>query len=70
MSVVLAFDCAVTGLAVAVVRDGKDITVVALALMVQRALKACEILAAEGISVNHYSQAVRVVARNSMIVLD
>jgi 2-oxoisovalerate dehydrogenase E1 component len=35
----------------AVVREGNDITVVALALMVQRALKACEILAAEGVSV-------------------
>jgi 2-oxoisovalerate dehydrogenase E1 component len=35
----------------AVVREGKDVTVVALALMVQRALKACETLAAEGVSV-------------------
>src|SRR4029077_18648722 len=35
----------------AVVRDGKDVTVVALALMVQRALKACETLFAEGVSV-------------------
>jgi 2-oxoisovalerate dehydrogenase E1 component len=35
----------------AVVREGKDVTVVALALMVQRALKACETLAAEGLSV-------------------
>jgi 2-oxoisovalerate dehydrogenase E1 component len=35
----------------AVVREGKDITVVALALMVQRALKACATLAAEGVSV-------------------
>jgi 2-oxoisovalerate dehydrogenase E1 component len=35
----------------AVVRTGTDVTVVALALMVQRALKACETLAAEGISV-------------------
>jgi 2-oxoisovalerate dehydrogenase E1 component len=34
-----------------VVREGKDVTVVALALMVQRALKACESLAAEGVSV-------------------
>jgi len=34
-----------------VVREGKHATVVALAMMVQRALKACEILAAEGISV-------------------
>jgi 2-oxoisovalerate dehydrogenase E1 component len=34
-----------------VVRAGKDITVVALALMVQKALKACETLAAEGVSV-------------------
>lgn len=34
-----------------VMREGKDVTVVALALMVQRSLKACEILAAEGISV-------------------
>jgi 2-oxoisovalerate dehydrogenase E1 component len=35
----------------AVVREGKDVTVVALALMVQRALKACQELANEGISV-------------------
>jgi 2-oxoisovalerate dehydrogenase E1 component len=35
----------------AVVREGKDVTVVALALMVQRALKACETLAAEGVAV-------------------
>jgi 2-oxoisovalerate dehydrogenase E1 component len=35
----------------AVVREGKDVTVVALALMVQRTLQACETLAAEGISV-------------------
>jgi 2-oxoisovalerate dehydrogenase E1 component len=35
----------------AVVREGNDITVVALALMVQRALTACETLAAEGVSV-------------------
>lgn len=34
-----------------VVREGKDATVVALALMVQRSLKACETLAAEGVSV-------------------
>jgi 2-oxoisovalerate dehydrogenase E1 component len=34
-----------------VVREGKDVSVVALALMVQRSLKACEILAAEGVSV-------------------
>jgi 2-oxoisovalerate dehydrogenase E1 component len=35
----------------AVVRGGKDVTVVALALMVQRASRACETLAAEGVSV-------------------
>jgi 2-oxoisovalerate dehydrogenase E1 component len=35
----------------AVVREGKDVTVVALALMVQRALKACETLSAEGVSI-------------------
>ncbi len=35
----------------AVVREGKDITVVALAFMVQRTLRACERLAADGISV-------------------
>jgi 2-oxoisovalerate dehydrogenase E1 component len=35
----------------AVVRAGTDVTVVALALMVQRSLKACELLAAEGVSV-------------------
>jgi 2-oxoisovalerate dehydrogenase E1 component len=35
----------------AVVREGKDVTVVALALMVQRALQACEQLAQEGVAV-------------------
>src|SRR5262249_11157307 len=35
----------------AVVREGRDVTVVALALMVQRALQACEKLSAEGIAV-------------------
>src|SRR6202046_5256332 len=35
----------------AVVREGKDVTVVALALMVIRAREACELLAREGISV-------------------
>ena len=35
----------------AVVREGSDVTVVALALMVHQTLKACEQLAAEGISV-------------------
>jgi 2-oxoisovalerate dehydrogenase E1 component len=35
----------------AVVREGKDVTVVALALMVHKALQACEVLANEGISV-------------------
>src|SRR5215472_219482 len=35
----------------AVVREGRDVTVVALALMVQRALQACEKLTREGISV-------------------
>ena len=35
----------------AVVREGRDITVVSLALMVHHTLKACEQLAAEGISV-------------------
>jgi 2-oxoisovalerate dehydrogenase E1 component len=35
----------------AVVREGRDLTVVALALMVRRALEACERLAAEGASV-------------------
>jgi len=35
----------------AVVREGNDVTVVALALMVQRTLKACETLASEGVSV-------------------
>lgn len=35
----------------AVVREGKDVTVVAVAVMVQHALKACEQLAAEGASV-------------------
>jgi 2-oxoisovalerate dehydrogenase E1 component len=34
-----------------VVRAGKDVTVVALALMTQHALKACETLAKEGVSV-------------------
>jgi 2-oxoisovalerate dehydrogenase E1 component len=34
-----------------VVREGKDVTVVALALMVHKALQACELLATEGISV-------------------
>src|SRR4029077_20625970 len=35
----------------AVVRAGTDVTVVALAVMVQRTLKTCETLAAEGVSV-------------------
>jgi 2-oxoisovalerate dehydrogenase E1 component len=35
----------------AIVREGSDVTVVALALMVQRALQACEQLTAEGMSV-------------------
>jgi 2-oxoisovalerate dehydrogenase E1 component len=35
----------------AVVREGRDVTVVALALMVRRTLEACERLAAKGISV-------------------
>lgn len=35
----------------AVVREGKDVTVVALTIMVHRTLKACEILANQGISV-------------------
>jgi 2-oxoisovalerate dehydrogenase E1 component len=35
----------------AVVREGRDVTVVALALLVRRALEACEQLAAEGVSV-------------------
>jgi 2-oxoisovalerate dehydrogenase E1 component len=35
----------------AVVREGSDVTVVAFALMVQRALSACERLAMEGVSV-------------------
>src|SRR5262249_26894517 len=35
----------------AVVREGRDVTVVALALMVHHALRACEELAAEGVSV-------------------
>src|SRR5262249_524387 len=35
----------------AVVRAGTDITVVALALLVHRCLKACEVLAQEGVSV-------------------
>jgi len=34
-----------------IVREGKDVTVVALALMVRKTLKACEVLATEGISV-------------------
>ncbi|MEO7299331.1 MAG: dehydrogenase E1 component subunit alpha/beta [Verrucomicrobiota bacterium] len=34
-----------------VVREGQHVTVVALALMVHKTLKACEVLAAEGISV-------------------
>jgi 2-oxoisovalerate dehydrogenase E1 component len=34
-----------------VVREGNDVTIVALALMVQHALKACEVLSREGISV-------------------
>lgn len=35
----------------AVVREGRDVTVVALAMMVHRTLEACELLAKEGISV-------------------
>ena len=35
----------------AIVREGRDVTVVALALMVHQTLKVCEELAAEGISV-------------------
>jgi 2-oxoisovalerate dehydrogenase E1 component len=35
----------------AIVREGSDLTVVALALMVHKTLEACEVLAAEGISV-------------------
>ena len=35
----------------AVVREGKDVTVVALALMVHHTLKACEELAKQGVSV-------------------
>src|SRR5262249_22278726 len=35
----------------AVVREGRDLTVVALALMVRRTLEVCERLAARGISV-------------------
>jgi 2-oxoisovalerate dehydrogenase E1 component len=35
----------------AVVREGRDATVVAIAFMVQQCLKACEALAAEGISI-------------------
>jgi 2-oxoisovalerate dehydrogenase E1 component len=35
----------------AVVREGTDVTVVAIALMVQRALRACEALLKEGVSV-------------------
>jgi 2-oxoisovalerate dehydrogenase E1 component len=35
----------------AVVREGTDVTVVALALMVHKALEACALLAAEGVSV-------------------
>src|ERR1043166_3972478 len=34
-----------------VLREGKDVTVVALALMAHKAMKACETMAAEGISV-------------------
>jgi 2-oxoisovalerate dehydrogenase E1 component len=34
-----------------VVREGKDVTVVALALMVHKTSKACEVLATEGVSV-------------------
>jgi 2-oxoisovalerate dehydrogenase E1 component len=34
-----------------VLREGKDVTVVALALMTHKAMKACETMAAEGISV-------------------
>jgi 2-oxoisovalerate dehydrogenase E1 component len=34
-----------------VVREGKDVTVVALAMMVHKTLQACEVLAKEGISV-------------------
>ncbi len=34
-----------------IVREGKDVTVVALAMMVHKALQACEILAEEGLSV-------------------
>ncbi len=35
----------------AIVREGNDVTIVALALMVHHALKACEVLSREGISV-------------------
>jgi 2-oxoisovalerate dehydrogenase E1 component len=35
----------------AIVREGKDVSVVALARMVQRSLEACDILAADGVSV-------------------
>jgi 2-oxoisovalerate dehydrogenase E1 component len=35
----------------AVVREGRDVTVVAVALMVQHCMKACDMLAAEGVSV-------------------
>jgi 2-oxoisovalerate dehydrogenase E1 component len=35
----------------AVVREGRDVTVVALALMVQKSLQACDVLANEGLSV-------------------
>jgi 2-oxoisovalerate dehydrogenase E1 component len=35
----------------AIVREGRDVTVVALALMVQHCLRACDTLAAEGVSV-------------------
>jgi 2-oxoisovalerate dehydrogenase E1 component len=35
----------------AIVREGRDVTVVAIALMVQHCLKACEQLAGEGVSV-------------------
>src|SRR5262249_16365498 len=35
----------------AVVREGRDMTVVAIALMVQQCLKVCDMFAAEGISI-------------------
>jgi 2-oxoisovalerate dehydrogenase E1 component len=35
----------------AVVREGRDVTVVALAFMVQKSLQACDVLAKDGISV-------------------